>query len=385
MIVENLPAISALLASRAKNFAVVDECSHRDAALSKATEFHVDVALIDLYLWEDPVTKNVPGGLDVIGDLSKSSPETVIVAYSNAIEVGQESTHPLAMQSRAAGASYVVARDTLSSLTHKPLEHQVRTWIEERRRDEVPVESASDLDTKSAIETVGEHTLKLILRDRLPKLVSYKLRALTAGFSGAILFSVMGRTSEGDEVATVLKVSKATNALESELRRRPMTGSVFDSISVLPVDGPSKMFDGWRAFTLREITKCAPLSSFVRSGKCTANAKLTIDRVVAEAYEAPARLAQPPSVKAAPYELSWRAGAALKRTLSKLAQLSTVVSSKDRSRAADVSRFVEQVLNNKASLVGAGAPVTRLHGDLHADNVFVSPSAGPLVIDRGWL
>lgn len=383
LIVEDEPTWQGLLKERLINIpdAEVEDCNRMVDAIAMAQARHFDIAFVDMYLRESiEKGKRVPEGIDVVERLGKVSPATVVIAYSTDIEQHQESQHPLYSQCITLGATVVLSRAEFMNWGSKVLETETQKWLSMKKSSRSTLASAPDLLTKAAIETIGEETLLLILRDLLPNAADYAVRALKGGFSGAILFSVKATTLEGDHLDTVLKASRSTTALERELKRRPQVGSQFDALAVAPMSHSiSKKVGEWIGALMREIVNARPLATVVSEQTITAATKKAIDRAVAQSYVAP--MSHSMVANSDPYELSWRAAAALDRSLSDLQNMKAIVSSADRVKCIWLKKFLREVMEGKKQILVGGARTAHLHGDLHADNVFLGDNSGPYVID----
>src|SRR5258707_3149979 len=368
----------------------VQECGRADGALARARAEYFDVCFVDLLLREfDSASQVVYEGVRLIEQLRQSARSSVIVGYSASIEQGRESSNRITDECRDAGADVVLARTTLLSMASSKLAVAIHGWITTRAKthpsDRI-LTAKTDIETQAAMETIGERVLQLLLEDLLPEGAADAAQALTGGFSGALVLSVTSRTRGPGSVVTenVVKVSRAEFSLESELRRRPIIGSHLERHAVSSVARTSRRIDGWRAALFREVSGAVPLARYLNEPGFTGVTQRTLDRLVTEVCTRPAREAQPLIGDAAidgEYRLSWRAGAALVKALNDLAGMSSVVKKRDRTRAALVARYVSAILDGKASLVSGRERFARLHGDLHADNLFVANESSPVVID----
>jgi CheY-like chemotaxis protein len=356
----------------------VEQCSWPDKAEELTRKAFYDVYFVDLKLHKDTFE-----GIRLIEKLRDLARHSVIVAYSG--EIPKDGGGPLADECRKVKADAVYSRDVLvqySSASFEEMIGRLRAAREGLLGERV-FTYAHDLDTQAALEAIDERRVRLLLRELLPDSADDDIKALSSGYSGAFVLGVTSHIKKHPpvEAKTVIKISQSRSALDNELRRRPYMGSALGNRAVPSGDHLTKAVEGWNAIMFAQVVDAVPLSTYLKGGTCNRSARTVLSKLVDEVVIGPARQSQLLTGVGDDYRLSWRAGAGLIRVLDEIAAMKAVVSKQDRELARKVRAYAEDLLAGTRSIVGNDARVAWLHGDLHADNVFVSPTAAPVVID----
>lgn len=359
----------------------VDECSRPEQAMSKTRSTLYDVYFVDLKLGEQQRFE----GIGLIQDLRQANKGSVIVAYSSEIPRGASGAE--ADECRKVGADRVFSRADLHIMGPGSLKEMMDAL--RLTRDEIVdgrplIADEGDVETQVAKEVIEERNIKHLLRELIPLASSDTIRALNAGYSGAFVLAVESdvKATGVGMARTVVKISRSAFALENEIRRRPFVGSTLDA-SALPVGSVvTRSVNGWHGIVFRQITDAKPLAKYLHSGRCDRTAKTVLNKLVDELVVRPARNAEPMMAALVDeYRLTWRSGASLLKCLTELQRMDAVVNRADRNTATDIASFVHALLQGKHNIIGRDTKVAGLHGDLHADNIFVADNRGPVVID----
>lgn len=366
----------------------VSQQSRASAAIDVARKEHFDICFIDLILQEPPTGGShlVYEGVGVIESI-RPAKHMAIVAYSTAFEEGKETMSSLYEPCVKAGADAVIARTTLHTMPANTLVDRIQAWVEERRsKVSRPLKVASDLPTRAAVERIGSATIQLLLSELLPGMTEDRIAAISGGYSGSIVFDVSSRTAGNLHVDTknVEKVSQSSYALHNELARRPMIGTHFSALAPAASVIPSKTINGWTAAAFGKILDREPLGLYLTRTKTSTAVKGALDRVVSSIYIRSAIAAEPLAAGThvdSEYRFSLSAAAALDAALEQLISSKEIVGRADRAKAASVRRFLHELVEGKATLVAPSGLFALLHGDLHADNVFISDKTDAMLID----
>jgi len=364
----------------------VTECSGRESAIANVRGTFYDVCFIDLMLrnFEDP-NAVVYEGIPLIEEIRRISYKSVIVAYSAALKEYEELNSRLFEECQKAGADIVISRASLISTSQK-MREDINSWIADRRRKTNggrQLEFKDNLTTKAAIEDIGEWNLKEILEDVLPSMSKDIVSALDGGYSGAIVLQVHSSNSAGTILKNILKLSRQEYMLENEFRRKPTIGSLHERSSVSMGTHISKNIDGWRGIIFREIIGAIPLANYLNKTELSRIVQRTLNSVVQDLYVLPAKEAVVIDKNSKPeeeYKLSWKTGATLEKSLDNIINMSALISKSDRDSASIVKDYLLTVVDGRSSLITTGLFAV-LHGDLHAQNIFVKENSAPIVID----
>jgi hypothetical protein len=254
------------------------------------------------------------------------------------------------------------------------------------RRAGLKVTVAEDWETKGVLERLGgESVLKDILRKTLPHREEHVVKAITGGYSGAIVLNVSSRGSGSGtaEARNIVKISSSDYDLHEELRRRPFQGTWLDIASTTArTDAPVKAAQ-WYAFCVPEIRGGITLEDFLLSREVTPRSGSVLEQVVTECLVEPALGARDQGIgeEVSRLELNFSFLAALKKVLDELFLYDRVFGGKTILQLKSVREFLARLASGNFQLRSPNRLAAPLHGDFHCRNVMLTKDLRPQMLD----
>jgi CheY-like chemotaxis protein len=390
LIVENNATTSSMLADTLSTCTNVSTrlATQPSTASQLVKSEGFDVVLIDLKLTDSNETgpgTAIYNGIQLGGDLRQALPGAIIVLYSGDITPGREKEFTYYEDCLRTRADYVLGRETLLSKGSTTWSDTLQTWIAAKRAEQAaarPLDCDDDWNTLALVETVGKDCLSQLIRLAIPDMSRDKVRALHPGFSGAFVCSVASTTlAGGRSVILILKIAKSLLPLTDELRRRPTPGSVLDRYATVPHSRCVNWQD-WYAVSLRPVRDAMLLRDFLFQ-KGRARDKAIFSNLITELLVPSAKEAVPSPGTATDNLLGYASGSEMLNTLRTVSAWRKLpcgdIAKKD---VTTVERFIERCLQGHWTVSG-NYQLSRLHGDFHCRNVFVSEAGKMDLIDFG--
>ena len=348
-----------------------------------------DVAFVDLMLGVGDEEDDAYTGIQIGGSFRAINEACLIVMYSLDIPETSDHFHHY-NDCMTAGADFLITRSRLLTFPAAVLEREISEWLKSanaRRAGSTKFEYSEDYRTKGLLEVIKEETVEHLVRVCIPGGKLHKIRALVAGFSGNLVLEVKSLESEGggERSENILKVGRSINALEDELRRRPASGTALEAISKSPADNVGR-HRGWSGIAIPAVRNGVALGEWLLGrSKWDRSTEETFLKIVNKALVATAQESRNYGGldDSVPFKIRYAFASKILDVLNEVSSWKKVVSRRALNAIPVVTKFIEDVLEKRSSWGGVHKRISRLHGDFHSNNVFVTEEGQPEVIDFG--
>lgn len=350
-------------------------------ALKTINKIDYDLILIDLHF----ETKGEDyGGQHLATKIRKTNKKVYIIVYSGKLDFTKSENQELVKSYLESGIDEIKTRKLLARTNSDELIEHLRLCIVKKQQEilsTIKFEVHPDIKSYAAIEVISEITLSLIIKEISPDANEVKVRALRAGYSGALILNIkFTNKSSNQEQDIIIKLSKDENNLALEVARKPNVGSMFEFHGVFPSD--IIQIDGWTVVYMANVSNAKSVRQWLKENKNTRENRRFIDHIInVSTISIIKNILTSSMVEDENYTITYSTAKSIIEEMLTISHYSIKIGQPLTKYINSITSYLNLVIEGNWKF--QSNYYTKLQGDLHTENILIGEHNEIKIIDFG--